>query len=184
MPEIPADAVQAALAALTSELGDLSEIEVDRARMAVEAAAPVLAECIASSLMPVWEWTREVAGAHRTTYGVDAVGRCMRIAREAFTSAPPEVMTGDRSGVEGSQAAPESTESAPEGVSRGVGSSAHPIASETLSALRALARFRKFLDDDFRFWCSPNGIAARYAGDLIEHLDRFVSEEQTGGGNG
>lgn len=40
-----------------------------------------------------------------------------------------------------------------------------------------LARFRTFLDDDFRQWCSPNGVAARYATDLLRILDQ-------GGSNG
>jgi hypothetical protein len=40
-----------------------------------------------------------------------------------------------------------------------------------------LARFRDFLDTDFRFWCSPNAIAARYADDLLRILDQ-------GGSNG
>lgn len=44
-----------------------------------------------------------------------------------------------------------------------------------------IARFRAWLDTDFRQWCSPHGIAARYATDLIKQLDRLVAEEQTGG---
>jgi hypothetical protein len=44
-------------------------------------------------------------------------------------------------------------------------------------AAETLARFRRFLDEDFRFWCSPNAIAARYADDLLRILDQ-------GGSNG
>jgi len=40
-----------------------------------------------------------------------------------------------------------------------------------------LSRFREFLDRDFRQWCSPHGIAARYATDLLRILDQ-------GGSNG
>ncbi len=54
-------------------------------------------------------------------------------------------------------------------------------AEEAAHAQAALARFRAWLDTDFRFWCSPHGIAARYASDLIKHLDRLVTEEQNGG---
>ena len=35
-----------------------------------------------------------------------------------------------------------------------------------------LARFRTFLDTDFRQWCSPYGVAGQYAKDLLEILDR------------
>ncbi|MFI7630236.1 hypothetical protein [Microbispora rosea] len=48
----------------------------------------------------------------------------------------------------------------------------------------ALTRFRAWVDTDFRQWCSPDGIAARYATNLIEHLDRLVTEEQIRGGRG
>ncbi|MEU8278205.1 hypothetical protein ACFYOK_37440 [Microbispora bryophytorum] len=48
-------------------------------------------------------------------------------------------------------------------------------------AQTTIARFRAWLDTDFRQWCSPHGIAARYATDLINQLDRLVAEEQTGG---
>ncbi|MGC5012560.1 hypothetical protein ACLQ2R_17490 [Streptosporangium sp. DT93] len=44
-------------------------------------------------------------------------------------------------------------------------------------AVETLARFRTFLDEDFRQWCSPNGVAARYADDLLRILDQ-------GGSNG
>jgi hypothetical protein len=37
-------------------------------------------------------------------------------------------------------------------------------------------RFRDFLDRDFRQWCSPNGVAAQYAGDLIGILDRMLDD--------
>ncbi|WP_436759370.1 helix-turn-helix domain-containing protein [Streptosporangium sp. V21-05] len=40
-----------------------------------------------------------------------------------------------------------------------------------------LARFRRFLDEDFRQWCSPYGVAAKYADDLLRILDQ-------GGSNG
>lgn len=52
-----------------------------------------------------------------------------------------------------------------------------------------IADFRRFLDDDFRQWCSPDGVAATYAARLIEIFDRAVSEhvsadgEQTGDGD-
>ncbi|MEV0584074.1 hypothetical protein [Nonomuraea sp. NPDC050310] len=44
----------------------------------------------------------------------------------------------------------------------------------------AVARFRAFLNDDFRQWCSPHGVAATYAERLIEVLDREV---KAGGGD-
>ncbi len=85
MSEIPAEAVQAAARVLAAREFDDKTFE-GYARAVLEAAAPFIAEHIARQLVPVWEWTREVAAAHHTTYGVDAVGRCMRIAREAFTA--------------------------------------------------------------------------------------------------
>ncbi|GAA0853343.1 hypothetical protein ACFQVD_26685 [Streptosporangium amethystogenes subsp. fukuiense] len=52
---------------------------------------------------------------------------------------------------------------------------------ETSSAARdaaeTLRRFRTFLDEDFRFWCSPNAVAAQYATQLLRILDQ-------GGSNG
>ncbi len=40
-----------------------------------------------------------------------------------------------------------------------------------------LARFRTFLDEDFRFWCSPNAGASQYATDVLGIPDQ-------GGSNG
>lgn len=41
-----------------------------------------------------------------------------------------------------------------------------------------LARFRAYLDSDFRQWCSPHGVAAEYATRLIEVLDRPLEEHR------
>ncbi|GGS88368.1 hypothetical protein ACFFV7_51045 [Nonomuraea spiralis] len=35
-----------------------------------------------------------------------------------------------------------------------------------------VARIRTYIDEKFRFWCSPFGVAAQYANDLISFIDR------------
>ncbi len=42
------------------------------------------------------------------------------------------------------------------------------------AARGGIADFRRFLDTGFRFWCSPNGVAAQYAKDLLAIFDRTV----------
>ncbi|MCT9932424.1 hypothetical protein N5079_19675 [Planotetraspora sp. A-T 1434] len=115
MPEIPAEAVdaaQAAVRAVRRAAGPRGHIPSrTMAHRVTEAAAPFIAEHIARQLVPVWEWTREVAVAHHTTYGVDAVGRCMTIARGAFpvgersdampSVRPSEAPQGDAEGIPG-----------------------------------------------------------------------------------
>lgn len=44
-------------------------------------------------------------------------------------------------------------------------------------AERRLAEFRRYIDEDFRFWCSPHGVAGRYARNLIDYLDRLDGQE-------
>ena len=85
MPEIPAEAVQAALDALEAEDCNRTYFSFpEMARVAVEAAAPFIAEHIASLLAAVdpVEWA--LAGRHA---GQDAA----RIAREAFPKETPDV---------------------------------------------------------------------------------------------
>lgn len=36
----------------------------------------------------------------------------------------------------------------------------------------AIARIRKYINENFRFWCSPFGVAAQYAKALTEFIDR------------
>ncbi|MFD1940545.1 DUF6085 family protein [Nonomuraea mangrovi] len=36
----------------------------------------------------------------------------------------------------------------------------------------AVARIRAYIDQDFRFWCSPFGVAAQYANRLLAFIDR------------
>ncbi|TYB69707.1 hypothetical protein FXF51_05970 [Nonomuraea sp. PA05] len=40
-------------------------------------------------------------------------------------------------------------------------------------AERRLIEIRRYIDEDFRFWCSPNGVAGRYARDLVAYIDRL-----------
>lgn len=44
-------------------------------------------------------------------------------------------------------------------------------------AERRNAEIRRYIDEDFRFWCSPHGVAGRYAGDLVAFIDRLDNQE-------
>ncbi|GII63579.1 hypothetical protein Skr01_36640 [Sphaerisporangium krabiense] len=35
-----------------------------------------------------------------------------------------------------------------------------------------IERIRRFIDEDFRYWCSPNGVAGRYAKDILAVIDQ------------
>jgi hypothetical protein len=41
------------------------------------------------------------------------------------------------------------------------------------TAERHKAEIRRYIDVKFRFWCSPNGVAAQYANDLVAFIDRL-----------
>jgi hypothetical protein len=45
------------------------------------------------------------------------------------------------------------------------------------TAERQLAEIRRYIDEDFRFWCSPHGVAGRYAKDLVDFIDRLDDRE-------
>lgn len=47
----------------------------------------------------------------------------------------------------------------------------------TVETVGAVRRFRDFLDNDFRQWCSPGGIAAAWAPRLIEKLDEEMARD-------
>ncbi|WP_101784249.1 hypothetical protein [Nonomuraea indica] len=36
----------------------------------------------------------------------------------------------------------------------------------------AIARIRSYIDEDFRFWCSPFSVASQYAQRLLDFIDR------------
>jgi hypothetical protein len=63
------------------------------------------------------------------------------------------------------------------GVNHGLHRSAHEEADEwrerAETAERHKAEIRRFLDEDFRFWCSPYDVAAQYANDLVAFIDRL-----------
>ncbi|MFI7644157.1 hypothetical protein [Nonomuraea sp. NPDC049400] len=40
------------------------------------------------------------------------------------------------------------------------------------TAERRLAAIRKYISEDFRFWCSPLGVAKQYADALVDFIDR------------
>ncbi|MGA4989908.1 hypothetical protein [Nonomuraea bangladeshensis] len=42
---------------------------------------------------------------------------------------------------------------------------------------RRLAEIRRYIDEDFRFWCSPHGVAGRYAKALLDFIDRLDDQE-------
>lgn len=42
---------------------------------------------------------------------------------------------------------------------------------------RRLAEIRRYIDEDFRYWCSPNGVAVQYAKALLDLIDRNESQE-------
>ncbi|MFI7644088.1 hypothetical protein [Nonomuraea sp. NPDC049400] len=45
------------------------------------------------------------------------------------------------------------------------------------TAERRLANVRRYINEDFRFWCSPLGVAKQYADALIDYIDREPADD-------